>query len=227
VDPTSPFTGGALLGDRIRMSGHSGDAGVFIRSMASREALGGVSPSVHEAADLLDAAGYDPVVVETVGVGQDEVEVARVADTTVVVLAPGGGDEVQAMKAGLIEVADLLVVNQSDRDGAEDLAGSLESALSLRSGEPPPVLRTVATTGDGIEGLRERIDARGASAARGALDPRRLERARTRIRSLADRARAAAFWASREADLERLAREVAAGRSTAGAAAARLVERSA
>ncbi|MDA1195697.1 MAG: methylmalonyl Co-A mutase-associated GTPase MeaB, partial [Planctomycetota bacterium] len=127
VDPSSPFTGGALLGDRIRMLAHTSDERVFIRSLASRGALGGLAAGAYDAADLLDAAGFDPVLLETVGVGQGEVEVCRAADTTVVVLAPGSGDVVQGMKAGLLEIADVLVINQADRDGAAALDAALRS----------------------------------------------------------------------------------------------------
>ena len=125
VDPTSPFSGGALLGDRVRMGGRAGDQDVFIRSLASRGASGGLSAAVHDAADVLDAAGYDPILVETVGVGQAEIEIAGAADTTVLVLAPGGGDEIQAMKAGLLEAADLIVVNQADRRDADRMMDAL------------------------------------------------------------------------------------------------------
>ena len=159
VDPTSPFTGGALLGDRIRMSALSGDDGVFIRSFATRGALGGLSRAVHDAADVLDAAGFDPIVIETVGVGQSEVAIASAADVVVVAVAPGSGDGVQALKSGLLECADVIVVNQSDRAGAEGLASELEIAVELRfTDAKPPVLKTVATTGEGVEALRAFID---------------------------------------------------------------------
>ncbi|MHC4958031.1 MAG: methylmalonyl Co-A mutase-associated GTPase MeaB, partial [Planctomycetota bacterium] len=135
VDPTSPFSGGALLGDRHRMSGQAHDEGVFVRSLASRGSLGGLSRAAPAALDLLDAAGFDVLIVETVGVGQSEVEVAATADTVAVVLSPESGDGVQAMKAGLLEIADVLCVNKADREGAEALAASLESMLDLREAE--------------------------------------------------------------------------------------------
>ncbi|MFO0931626.1 MAG: methylmalonyl Co-A mutase-associated GTPase MeaB [Planctomycetota bacterium] len=237
VDPTSPFTGGALLGDRVRMGAHFGDPGVFIRSLASRGAQGGVSLATHDAADVLDAGGFDPVVVETVGVGQGEVAIAGVADTVVVVVAPGHGDGVQAMKGGVLEAADLIVVNQADRDGAEGLAAELRAAIELReAGIRPPVLLTTATKGDGVEALRDAIDAhrRGLEAApadgagRGTGGPgdlagRRASRAEARIRDAVDRARAAAFWAGRTGALAGWVESVVGGRATVAEAASRLV----
>jgi len=210
VDPSSPFTGGALLGDRIRMLTHSGDDDVFIRSLASRGAWGGLAAGVYDAADLMEAAGFDPLLIETVGVGQGEVEVCRAADTTVVVLAPGSGDVVQGMKAGLVEIADVLVVNQADREGAEALESALRSALALRPGEPPAIVRTVATDGDGVAALRALIDERVRGAE--ALAGRRVERARARLRAAVDRQRAERFWTERDTALDEAARAVAAGR---------------
>ena len=131
VDPTSPFTGGALLGDRIRMGRHTLDAGVFFRSMATRGHLGGLAPATHDAASILDAAGFDIVVIETVGVGQGEVDISRTAHMSVVVVAPGAGDDVQAIKAGVMEIADVFVVNKSDRDGADRTASEIEAMLML------------------------------------------------------------------------------------------------
>ena len=222
VDPTSPFTGGALLGDRIRMSALAGDDGVFIRSLATRGALGGLSRAVHDCADVLDAAGFDPIVIETVGVGQSEVAIASAADVVVVVVAPGSGDGVQAMKSGLLEAADVLVVNQSDRAGAEGLASELEVAVELRfTDAKPPVLKTVATTGEGVAALMAFVDARRGEAPGAAerLVTRRLARARLRVREEVDRRRAALFWAAHEADLDRVAGEVATrGRTPADAA---------
>ena len=157
VDPSSPFTGGALLGDRVRMNRHAEDPGVFIRSLASRGSLGGVSPSAALVAGVLDAMGFDRLVLETVGVGQGEVEVLRHVEATVVVLAPGQGDDVQAQKAGLLEIGDVLVVNKADLDGAEDAAADLEGAISL-AGEGcrrPKVLRVSARSGQGIDVLRD------------------------------------------------------------------------
>ena len=160
VDPSSPFTGGAILGDRVRMSDHSLDQGVFIRSMATRGHLGGLSLAVPEAVRLLDAVGFPLVIVETVGVGQVEVEIAGEADTTVVVVNPGWGDAVQANKAGLMEIADVFVVNKADRAGLRDTLTDIEAMLSLRStqGWRPPVVATTATTGDGVTELLDAIE---------------------------------------------------------------------
>ncbi len=161
VDPSSPFTGGAILGDRVRMSDHSLDRGVFIRSMATRGHLGGLSLAVPEAVRLLDAAGFPLVIIETVGVGQVEVEIAGEADTTVVVVNPGWGDAVQANKAGLMEIADVFVVNKADRAGLRDTLTDIERMLSLRSadGWRPPIVATTATTGDGLDELMAAIEA--------------------------------------------------------------------
>ncbi|MFI5046758.1 MAG: methylmalonyl Co-A mutase-associated GTPase MeaB [Acidimicrobiia bacterium] len=155
VDPSSPFSGGAILGDRIRMQEHEGDPEVYLRSMASRSHLGGLARATPQAVRVLDRAGFDPVLVETVGVGQSEVAVAATADTTVIVVNPGWGDAVQAAKAGLLEVGDVFVVNKADRPGATDAVRDLESVLGpVRSGGwRPPVLTTVATEGRGIDGL--------------------------------------------------------------------------
>jgi LAO/AO transport system kinase len=157
VDPTIPFTGGALLGDRVRMSGHAGDAGVFVRSMATRGHLGGVARATSDAVAVIDASGKDIVIIETVGVGQDEVDVVRTADVAIVVLVPGTGDDMQALKAGIMEIADIFVVNKSDRDGADRLVQSVTANLSLQAFAPsdwrPPVLKTVASSGDGVPDL--------------------------------------------------------------------------
>ncbi len=157
IDPTSPFTGGAVLGDRVRMSRHSPDPGVFIRSMATRGHLGGLARATSDAALVLDASGRDIIVIETVGVGQDEVDIVGVADLVLVTLAPGAGDEVQALKAGIMEIADIFVVNKADREGAESLALSISSSLALadvpEGGWRPPVLQTVATEGRGVAEL--------------------------------------------------------------------------
>jgi LAO/AO transport system kinase len=225
VDPSSPFTGGALLGDRVRMLAHSGDEHVFIRSLASRGALGGMAAAIYDAADLLEGAALDPVVIETVGVGQGEVEVCRVADTTVVVLAPGAGDVVQGMKAGLVEIADVLVVNQADRAGADALAAALQSAAELRDGPAPPILRTVATEGRGVEELRALLDARvGDEGVRDALAARRVARALARVRAAVDRRRGARFWSAREEALRAAAEAVAAGDVAPAEAVRRLLE---
>lgn len=153
VDPTSPFTGGALLGDRVRMRDLAGDAGVFIRSMATRGAVGGLAQATDGAVQILDAAGYEIIWIETVGAGQDEVEIAQMAHTTVVVQTPGLGDEIQALKAGLLEIADVLVVNKADQAGADQVVRDLEDMLQRRqqaAGWTPPVCKTVAIDGTGI-----------------------------------------------------------------------------
>ena len=160
VDPSSPYTGGALLGDRIRMQGFAGDDGVFIRSMASRGAMGGVARAAAEVCTVMEAAGRQTILIETVGVGQDEVEVIGLADVTVLVLVPGMGDEVQSLKAGVMEVADIFVVNKSDRGGAELVEQeivAMQGLVSERSGWVPPVVRTVATTGEGVQELMEAV----------------------------------------------------------------------
>jgi LAO/AO transport system kinase len=162
IDPTSPYTGGAILGDRVRMQTHAGDDGVFIRSMATRGHLGGLARATHEAAHVLDAAGKDWILIETVGVGQDEVDIVRTADVSIVTLVPGTGDEVQALKAGIMEIADIFVVNKADREGADRLVGSIEAMLSLEEFAPgdwrPPVIRTQATTGAGLADLLDAVD---------------------------------------------------------------------
>jgi LAO/AO transport system kinase len=191
VDPTSPYSGGAILGDRVRMQAQAGDEGVFIRSMATRGHLGGLSRATHEATYVLDAAGKDWVVIETVGVGQDEVEIVRTADVAIVVLVPGTGDEVQALKAGIMEIADIFVVNKSDREGADRLVASIESMLALGDAEPgawrPPIVRTQATTGQGVPELLAAIEAFRAHTAPARHDRRRA-RHEFRLRELlADR----------------------------------------
>jgi len=161
VDPTSPYSGGAILGDRIRMQGHASDAGIFIRSMATRGFLGGLARSTAEVALLLDAAGKRQVLIETVGVGQDEVDIVRLADCVLVVLVPGLGDDIQSMKAGLMEIGDIFVLNKSDREGADRLEEQLHAMLSLvmpRDGWHPPVVRTVATENRGIDDLASIIE---------------------------------------------------------------------
>jgi LAO/AO transport system kinase len=161
VDPTSPFSGGAILGDRIRMRGLAGDAGVFIRSMASRGHLGGLARATEAAAAAVEAAGFDAVLIETVGVGQDEVEIARRARSVVVVETPGLGDDIQALKAGILEIADVLVVNKADLPGADAAAETLRAMQELggaaADGWRPPVLQTVAVTGEGVEALAEAV----------------------------------------------------------------------
>ncbi len=160
VDPTSPYSGGAILGDRVRMEDHALDPGVFIRSMATRGHLGGLSVATPAAARVLDAVGFDPVVIETVGVGQVEVEIAGAADTTVVVVNPGWGDAVQAAKAGLMEVADVFVINKADRPGAGETRRDLSASLEMTSGRDwkPPIVDTVATDGTGVAALVDAVD---------------------------------------------------------------------
>ena len=187
VDPSSPFSGGAILGDRVRMQRHSTDPGVFIRSMASRGHLGGLALATPQAVRVLDAVGKEWVIVETVGVGQVEVEIASQADTTIVVVNPGWGDEVQAAKAGLLEIADIFVVNKADRPGADvtvsDLAGMLE--LGSRKTWQPPIVRTIATTGDGLAELWDDIGAhRAFLESNGAIVARRRARLVDEIRGL-------------------------------------------
>ncbi len=177
VDPSSPFTGGAILGDRIRMLRHASDEGVFIRSIATRGHLGGLSRSTRDALRVLDAAGFEVVLVETVGVGQDELAVTRTAHSTLVVMAPGMGDDVQAIKAGLLECADAFAVNKADRDGADHVVRDLELMIALGAASPhrwvPPIVKTVATRGDGVPDLvaaldrhRAWLDGTAAGAAR-------------------------------------------------------------
>ncbi len=222
VDPSSPYTGGAIMGDRIRMMGHAADRDVFVRSMASRGELGGVAAATWTAAAALDAAGYDPILIETVGAGQSEVEIARLAETTVVVEVPEMGDEVQAIKAGLLEVADLLVVNKGDRPGAELAARHLRAMLSTAGGriarKPPPILLTTATTGEGVAALADAIDAHRSDAR----SPEQLrQRARHQVQ------RALAEMGSRRAaahpDWEELIDAVAEHRLDPISAAARLL----
>ena len=179
IDPSSPFTGGAILGDRVRMSDHATDDGVFIRSMATRGHLGGLSLATLEAVRVLDAVGWPWVVIETVGVGQVEVEVAGAADTTVVVVNPGWGDSVQANKAGLLEVADLFVINKADRPGSDETRRDLDRMLDLTAsnGWRPPVIATVAATGDGVDDLWAAVtDHRRHLVSNDLLGPRRAAR---------------------------------------------------
>ncbi len=190
VDPTSPFSGGALLGDRVRMQDHATDTGVFIRSMASRGHLGGLSAATPQALRVLDAAGFDVVLIETVGVGQAEVEVASLADTTLVLVAPGMGDSIQAAKAGILEVADIYVVNKADRPGVQETVRDLRTMIAMaQRGEndwKPPIVTTTAMTGEGVDELTRRLDAHGAWLdSCGERDRRRRERAREEIAAIA------------------------------------------
>ena len=190
VDPSSPFSGGALLGDRIRMQDHALDKDVYIRSMASRGHLGGLSWTTPQALRVLDAAGCDVVLVETVGVGQSEVEIAGLADTTLVLLAPGMGDGVQAAKAGILEIGDVYVVNKADRDGAEQVRRELRTMISLadkpEGSWKPPIVLTVAQVGQGVDEVVEAIDSHRAwMESSGELDRRRVRRARDEIEAIA------------------------------------------
>jgi LAO/AO transport system kinase len=223
VDPSSPYTRGAILGDRIRMMEHAADRDVFMRSMASRGELGGIAATTWIAAAALDAAGYDPILIETVGAGQSEVEVARVAETTVVVEAPEMGDEVQAIKAGLLEVADVIAVNKGDRPGADRAARQLRAMLSTAGGrvarKPPPVMVTIATSGDGVAALADAIE-KHREAAREPIAAR--DRAAHQVRrGLAD---LAARRAVATDDWERVVDEVARRELDPMTAAERLLD---
>jgi LAO/AO transport system kinase len=228
IDPSSPFSGGAILGDRIRMQDHATDEGVFIRSMATRGHLGGLSLATPQAVRILDAAGKPWIIIETVGVGQVEVEVAGAADTTVVVVNPRWGDGVQANKAGLLEIADVLVVNKADREGAADTVRDLEQMLEL-AGERywrPPILETVATDGSGIAELwRAVLDHRAYLEADGRLEQRRGSRLRDELRTIVfERLRADVDAMCRGERFERLVARVAARELDPYAAAAELLE---
>jgi LAO/AO transport system kinase len=212
VDPSSPFSGGALLGDRVRMQGHATDPGVFIRSMASRGHLGGLSAATPQALRVLDACGFDVVLLETVGVGQSEVEVIGQADTVLVLLAPGMGDGIQAAKAGILEIADVFVVNKADRDGAAATIRELRAMIALGTRAPtawkPAIVSTVATKAEGIDDLLAVMDQHRDWASRsGDLEQRRLQRVVREIEALAiDRVR------ERLGGAEEHARAVLAGR---------------
>ncbi len=205
VDPTSPFSGGAILGDRIRMQRIAADPGIFIRSMATRGALGGLARATQDAIDLLDAAGFDTILVETVGVGQDEVDVVSCVQTCCVVLVPGMGDEIQAIKAGIMEVADLFVINKADREGADQVERAVEAmkSLAMPEGWDPPVVRTVAQQGEGVTELLAQVWEHGRwLRAHGGLARKARERARLRFESLL--AEAAVRRAKAQAGLDRV-----------------------
>jgi LAO/AO transport system kinase len=229
VDPTSPFSGGALLGDRVRMQDHAPDPGVFIRSMATRGHLGGLSWAAPQAVRLVDAAGFDVIMIETVGVGQAEVEVASLADSTLVIVAPGMGDSIQAAKAGILEIADIFVVNKNDRPGAQetirDLRTMVAMALPGPGGWKQPIVATAAPDGAGIDDLVFRLAEHAAwLAASGERDRRRLARAREEISAIAVtelRRRLGALPG--EAQVETLAARVAGGELDPYTAADRLI----
>jgi LAO/AO transport system kinase len=230
VDPSSPFSGGALLGDRVRMQDHATDGSVYIRSMASRGHLGGLSWSAPQAIRVLDAAGCDVVLVETVGVGQSEVEVAGLADTTLVMLAPGMGDGIQAAKAGILEIGDIYLVNKADRDGADQVRRDLRNMIALaeraEGGWKPPIVKTVAHAGEGIDEVVERIEAhREWMRASGELQRRRVRRARDEIEAIAVTA-LRERWSDvhTRTELDDLAEQVASGTSDPYAAADLLLE---
>jgi LAO/AO transport system kinase len=210
IDPSSPFSGGALLGDRIRMSEHDVDSNVFIRSMASRGHLGGLAGAAPQALRVLDAAGCDVILVETVGVGQSEVEVAGIADTTLVLLAPGMGDGIQAAKAGILEIGDVFVINKADRDGANTTRRELRTMVGMRPDHEwtPPIVLTVATKGDGVDELVAEIGKHWEFlTAGGELKRRRIARARREVEALALASVQRQFSAS-DAGLDALAARV-------------------
>jgi LAO/AO transport system kinase len=228
IDPSSPFSGGAILGDRIRMQDHATDEGVFIRSMATRGHLGGLSLATPQAVRILDAAGKPWIIIETVGVGQVEVEVAGAADTTVVVVNPRWGDGVQANKAGLLEIADVLVVNKADRDGAADTVRDLEMMLELAGDRDwrPPIVQTVATDSRGVDDLwRAVLDHRAYLEADGRLERRRDERLRDELRAIVhERLRAGAEERCHGERFDRLVAQVAARELDPYAAADELLQ---
>ncbi len=254
VDPSSPFTGGALLGDRIRMERSSLDTGVFIRSMASRGSMGGMATTTGEVADVMDAFGFDRIIIETVGVGQSELDVMAASDTTVVVLVPESGDGIQVMKAGLMEIADVFVVNKADRDGADRIRQELEVAIGLRAGQAyrhmtakaghgvpgqavkpssrpaewePPVLATIAAKGEGVDELVAALDKHFAHLTdSGRLAERRSKRMQIRTREVVDRAIKRWIWSDGQKDeMDALLKDVAAGTVSPYEAAAALVAR--
>ena len=230
VDPTSPFTGGALLGDRIRMQEVAMMDGVFVRSMATRGSLGGLSAKAKDAADVLDAAGFDYVLFETVGVGQSELDIAKAADTTIVVLVPESGDAVQAMKSGLMEIADFFVVNKSDREGADQAVRALKGILTFRVTHAqdewiPPVIQTTASKNEGIEKMLEEIEKHHAYLNKSEkFQARRAQRERERVRELVEAMLHYDFWNDkREALLTKFLGEIVEHRTTSFDAAHELL----
>lgn len=231
VDPTSPFTGGAILGDRIRMQGHATDSGTYIRSMATRGFLGGLARTTADVALLLDAAGKQQILIETVGVGQDEVDIIQLADCTIVVLVPGLGDEVQAIKAGLMEIADVFVLNKADREGADRFEQQLRAMLQIapeRDGWRPPIIRTVATDGKGIEELTAAAEQfRKHSEAAERREAKKIARWKKRLLDLLQSRLMDIVVGERlgEQGLEALAAEVAARKKDPYAAVREVIER--
>jgi LAO/AO transport system kinase len=221
IDPTSPFTGGALLGDRIRMQDVSMDEGVYVRSMATRGSLGGLSAKAKDAADVLDAAGFDYVLFETVGVGQSELDIAKAADTTIVVLVPESGDAVQAMKSGLMEIADFFVVNKSDREGSDQAVRALKTILSFRITHAqdewiPEVIKSTASKGVGLTEILAEIERHHAHLEQtGQLSVRRKSRERERVHELVEAMLRVDFWTQKRTDLlERELNRIVAHEST-------------
>jgi LAO/AO transport system kinase len=217
VDPTSPYTGGALLGDRVRMSEIGQDEGVFIRSMATRGSLGGLSKKAIDAADIIDAAGYELIILETVGVGQSELDIAQAADTTIVVLVPESGDAVQAMKAGLMEIADFFVLNKSDRPGAKQAVSAIKTILMMRDHDAtswmPNIIQTIASENEGIEETASEIDRHKEYLINmGSLKKRREHRTRLRIKEIVeDKIRTELWNDSREKSLNSSLEKVVLG----------------
>ena len=230
VDPSSPFSGGALLGDRVRMQDHALDRDVYIRSMASRGHLGGLSWTTPQALRVLDAAGCDVILVETVGVGQSEVEIAGLADTTLVLMAPGMGDGIQAAKAGILEIGDVYVINKSDRDGADQVRRELRSMLALaertEGAWKPPIVKTVAARGEGVDEVVAEIDRHREWLVRsGELQVRRTRRARDEIEAIAVTALRSGWGdVHGRSELDELAAAVVAGESDPYAAADELLK---
>jgi LAO/AO transport system kinase len=229
VDPSSPYTGGAILGDRVRMQDHATDPGVYIRSMSSRGHLGGLAAATPQAVRVLEGAGCDVVIVETVGVGQAEVEVASLADTTLVLLAPGMGDAIQAVKAGILEIADVFVVNKADRDGADAAVRDIQGMIALGTREPgewrPAVVRSVAARAEGIDDVVAAIAKHRDYLGQDRLVARRRRRAQAEIEAIALASLRARFGSlDHGAALPELASEVASGTLDPYAAAARLTD---
>jgi len=230
VDPTSPYTGGAILGDRVRMSELSTDPGVFIRSMATRGSLGGLAARTEELCELLSAWGSEITLIETVGVGQSELDVAQAADTTLVVLTPESGDAIQSLKAGLMEIADVFVVNKSDHSGADQLVAAIRSALALRPPAPwrPPIVRTVATERRGIDEMHRAIEAHRAFLTEpGPSEGIRREKIRSRLKNAVRERLLERAWERRGLGelLDRAADEVLRGSVSPYRAARNLIER--